>query len=116
MYVSFVFRYANRLQSGNQTFSYLGERCEVAYAALTSCALQTTIILPISPTAHRVSANREHELLAQRDVAAQSFRVIVDTASSNLWLVDSSCTAENCRGYFNRPLGQRWYKHKYNRT
>jgi hypothetical protein len=45
----------------------------------------------------------------------QSFQIVLDTGSSNLWVVDTSCTAEECDGLSN-PLFAPWKKNKYNRT
>ncbi|KAI6230657.1 Peptidase A1 domain-containing protein [Aphelenchoides fujianensis] len=44
---------------------------------------------------------------------AQTFQVQLDTASSNLWVVDASCNSDNCNGETNWQLG---YYAKNNRS
>ncbi|KAI6243125.1 Peptidase A1 domain-containing protein [Aphelenchoides fujianensis] len=48
-----------------------------------------------------------------RDYLAQTFQVQLDTASSNLWVVDASCNSDNCNGETNWQLG---YYAKNNRS
>jgi hypothetical protein len=44
----------------------------------------------------------------------QPFQIVLDTGSSNLWVVDTSCTDDVCDGLSN-PLFDPWQKHKYDR-
>ncbi|KAI6233497.1 CBN-ASP-1 protein [Aphelenchoides fujianensis] len=48
-----------------------------------------------------------------RNYLAQTFQVQLDTASSNLWVVDASCNSDNCNGKTNWQLG---YYAKNNRS
>jgi len=45
----------------------------------------------------------------------QSFQIVLDTGSSNLWVVDKSCTDDVCDGLSN-PLFDPWKKNKYDRS
>ncbi|KAI6225369.1 Eukaryotic aspartyl protease [Aphelenchoides fujianensis] len=42
----------------------------------------------------------------------QKFQMQLDTASSNLWVVDASCDSLNCNGELNWEFGY-WEKHKF---
>ncbi|KAI6176370.1 Peptidase A1 domain-containing protein [Aphelenchoides bicaudatus] len=46
----------------------------------------------------------------------QPFQIVLDTGSSNLWVVDTACTAEECDGLDNPLFQPRWHKQKYDRT
>jgi len=46
----------------------------------------------------------------------QPFQIVLDTGSSNLWVVDVKCTAEECDGLDNPLFGPVWNKQKYDRT
>jgi len=42
----------------------------------------------------------------------QNFQIVLDTGSSNLWIIDDSCT-EDCDGISNPLFGPVWNKEKY---
>jgi len=46
----------------------------------------------------------------------QTFQIVLDTGSSNLWIVDDSCTDTECDGLDNPLFGPAWKKQKYART
>ncbi|KAI6220698.1 Protein CBR-ASP-1 [Aphelenchoides besseyi] len=46
----------------------------------------------------------------------QPFQIILDTGSSNLWVVDKSCTADECNGLYDPLFGPVWKKQKYDRS
>ncbi|KAI6219864.1 Napsin-A [Aphelenchoides fujianensis] len=50
-----------------------------------------------------------------RDYYAQTFQMQLDTASSNLWVVDASCESANCDGGPTRDYGY-WAKHNRSST
>jgi len=43
----------------------------------------------------------------------QPFQIVLDTGSSNLWVVDVTCTATECNGLDNPLFGPVWQKQKY---
>lgn len=46
----------------------------------------------------------------------QNFQIVLDTGSSNLWVVDDTCTATECDGLENALFGPLWKKEKYHRS
>nr|VWO98793.1 Fox3p [Ganoderma boninense] len=45
-----------------------------------------------------LASSNEYAYLIQIDVGGQSFNVLLDTGSSDLWVVSSDCTVDDCHG------------------
>ncbi|KAI6177405.1 hypothetical protein M3Y97_00903500 [Aphelenchoides bicaudatus] len=91
-------KFANRLNKGSQPFiDYIGSFC-LFVKRKNLIGLDNFYLGNIS-----------------LGTPTQTFRITLDTGSSDLWVVDESCTGDACDGYDNPIFQPKWNKNKYHR-